>query len=48
MVKYADSCTGSYDGKVLTKPITDHDEQTITTSVEEAQQVLEKMGIRRD
>ena len=48
MVKYADSSIGSFDGKHLSKPMTDHDEAIVKRSTEEASRVLDVMGVARD
>ena len=48
MVKYADSERGSFDGRHLDTPVTSHDEETISRSVEEASRVLDHMGVPRD
>ena len=47
MIKYEDSSAGFYNGTMLDKPVTPHDQDVIERSVEEATRVLEHMGISR-
>ena len=47
MIKYKDSSAGFYNGTMLDKPVTPHDQDVIERSVEEATRVLEHMGISR-
>jgi hypothetical protein len=47
MVKFADSSLGSYDGRHLYKPLTEHDRAIVAESVEESRRILEAMGVPR-
>ena len=48
MVKFADSSRGSFDGRVLDKPLSVHDREVIVRSVEESKRVLDVLGVRRE
>lgn len=48
MVKYADSEVGSFDGRQMDKPETEHDSEIVKRSVEEASRVLDLMGVARE
>lgn len=48
MIKMADSSAGSFDGRVLDKPLDDSDWETLARAVDLSHEVLELVGVPRD
>lgn len=48
MIKLADTCTGSIDGKNLKKTLTDTDQERLREGVELCREILARYGIKKD